>query len=173
MSGMVMRNVSVVGSALRLACLRGVIMEGCSFSGVWRGSQTEGRTVGTDLTEARLDEASIKKTDFTGVNVSRICCRGAKLSSVVFDRAIGDKSDFGQAQLNDVSFRDTVLTGAVFSGATMCSADFSGADLRNAVFEASSIAKATFTKAKYNAKTRWPSGFDPARAGAVLVREEK
>jgi hypothetical protein len=31
------------------------------------------------------------------------------------------------------------------------------------------LTKATVTGARYDALTRWPAGFDPARHGAILV----
>lgn len=49
-------------------------------------------------------------------------------------------------------------------GAKLQQARLQGADLRG-----TSLQKAKLTGAKYDAATRWPSGFDPQAAGAVLT----
>ena len=47
-------------------------------------------------------------------------------------------------------------------GASLSGADVTGADLF----------KADLREAKYNANTKWPEGFDPKAAGAVLVKDD-
>ena len=46
------------------------------------------------------------------------------------------------------------LRGANLSGADLRGANMTGADLR---------------RAEYNSETKWPEGFDPVAAGAVLI----
>ena len=48
-------------------------------------------------------------------------------------------------------------------------ADLSGADLRGAVLEDCLLEGAGLVGARFDAATRWPSGFDPAAAGAIAV----
>ena len=53
------------------------------------------------------------------------------------------------------------LPGANMPGADLTGADLTGANLSDAYLRA----------AKYNANTKWPVGFDPVAAGAVLVED--
>src|SRR5439155_7524193 len=61
--------------------------------------------------------------------------------------------------------RNADLTGADLRGASLRNADLTGADLRGA-----SLHGAILTGARYDARTRWPPGFDPKRHGAKLVK---
>ena len=51
-------------------------------------------------------------------------------------------------------------------GAILINADLRGANLTGA----KALAMAKLTGARYNARTRWPKGCDPMKAGTVLVR---
>ena len=55
------------------------------------------------------------------------------------------------------------------SEANLTSADLSGADLRWAHLTEACLIDANLTGVQYNADTKWPEGFDPQSAGAVLV----
>jgi hypothetical protein len=48
-------------------------------------------------------------------------------------------------------------------------ADLDGADLRGATLTATHLEATNLTGARYDAHTRWPSGFDPEKAGAVRM----
>ena len=56
------------------------------------------------------------------------------------------------------------LGGANLRGTNLRSADLSGANLSGA-----DLSEAHLGSARYNADTKWPEGFDPVAAGAVLV----
>ncbi len=60
------------------------------------------------------------------------------------------------------------MTWANLSGADLRSAELYGADLRGARLE-----HANLHGAYYGAKTQWPTGFDPAAAGAVFEEVEE
>jgi uncharacterized protein YjbI with pentapeptide repeats len=67
--------------------------------------------------------------------------------------------------LYPANLSDADLQGADLRQADLRGADLTGADLRGAILN-----RATLTGARYNTHTRWPSGFDPERHGAILVK---
>ena len=81
-------------------------------------------------------------------------CRGAILVGADLSHF-----DLGGADLTDADLSDADLSGAI-----LWNADLSGADLSRA-----NLVGAMLRLAKYNVDTKWPLGFDPVAAGAVLV----
>ena len=63
-------------------------------------------------------------------------------------------ADLRRARLSDADLSAASLWGADLRGADLCGADLCGADL---------------SEAKYDRETRWPEGFDPIAAGAILA----
>jgi uncharacterized protein YjbI with pentapeptide repeats len=61
--------------------------------------------------------------------------------------------------------RDANLIGVDLGLSDLSNVDLRGADLLNADLETSDL-----KGARYDEQTRWPSGFDPVKAGAVLVK---
>ena len=86
-------------------------------------------------------------------------CRGAILVGADLSHF-----DLGGADLTDADLSDADLSGAILWNAGLNGADLSGADLTNA-----NLVGAMLRLTKYNANTKWPLGFDPEAAGAVLV----
>jgi hypothetical protein len=88
-------------------------------------------------------------------------------------------ADLGGANLDGADLRGADLQGAVLLFADLTVADLRGADLRNAwvwvrLVHEGSTSKATniytrFTGARYDAHTRWPTGFHPHQHGAILT----
>lgn len=97
---------------------------------------------GANLSSAVADHASFRRADLSGALLRRAALRGA---------------DFSHADLRYAHLSGALLQGAVLRGADFSGADLSGADLRHA----------DLRNARYDAATRWPSGFDPRAAGAV------
>jgi hypothetical protein len=67
-------------------------------------------------------------------------------------------ADLREADLGGADLSEADLFGAYLSEANLTGADLGGADLF----------KADLQGTRYNQDTRWPKGFDPAAAGAVL-----
>jgi uncharacterized protein YjbI with pentapeptide repeats len=97
-------------------------------------------------------------------------------------------SDFSNAKLKDACFQGSDLRATNFSGANLEAASFVDADLRGADFRGPNVRRARFPKARleaadmraeglqladlrstYDGRTHWPQGFDPSKAGAVLL----
>lgn len=89
----------------------------------------------------------MKRTD--GNNETPESIGGANLSHVNLRRA-----DLRGADLRDANFRFVDLSGAHLEGADLIGANLDGSNL---------------TRATYDEDTRWPAGFDPRRAGALLM----
>jgi uncharacterized protein YjbI with pentapeptide repeats len=70
-----------------------------------------------------------------------------------------------RASLAQRNLRKADLRGADLSGADLRAADLAGADLTGA-----KLGGAKLEGARYDAHTRWPSGFDPRQHGLVLWR---
>jgi hypothetical protein len=96
-----------------------------------------------------LAGASLRSAALAGANLQRAGMRGADLL----------KADL---QLAD-------LKGADMRGADMRGVNLRGADLRGADFREARMQKADINHALYDDATRWPIGFDPKTAGAMLA----
>jgi pentapeptide repeat protein len=112
---------------------------------------------GADLTQARLTCARLRRADLRSASL-----RGAGLQGV---------------DLTAADLRDAVLQRAVLNGLVSLSCKGSGrrttlefANLCGADFRRAALIGVPLTGARYDRHTRWPSGFDPVKAGALFVR---
>jgi Pentapeptide repeats (8 copies) len=88
--------------------------------------------------------------------------------------------DLSGARLRDAALPSAKLANAKLSGADLTNADLShavltGADLRGAKLQGATLTGADLTNADlkdalYDAKTRWPPGFDARQHAALLVQ---
>jgi uncharacterized protein YjbI with pentapeptide repeats len=130
-----------------------------------------------DLSGAYLYKATAPKADLTGAVLSEAILTGADLSGAILSGAnlTGVEMISAQltgaeliwAKLSDVDLTGVDLSGAFLKNANLAGADLSAADLTGAVLDGAQLARAKYTKI-----TRWPDGFDPVAAGAVLVEEQ-
>jgi uncharacterized protein YjbI with pentapeptide repeats len=97
---------------------------------------------------ASSDESPL--ADLAGARLSGSVLRGAKLV----------KANLAGANLTGVELVNSSLQEADLRGAKLQGADLTGANLTGI----------QLAGALYDAKTRWPSGFDPTRHGALLVQ---
>ena len=154
---------------------------------------------GKQLPGANFENCKLFLANFTEANLQKANFHGANLTSATLTRAKLQGADLHDAQLHAAGLQDTQLQKANLSGADMTGTgmqsvnltgadlrnlkglggitfcNFTGADLRGANFENAidyNKNSAIFTKAKYDRRTRWPVGFDPEAAGAILVKIE-
>jgi uncharacterized protein YjbI with pentapeptide repeats len=92
--------------------------------------------------------------DLSGADLS-----GADLSGANLGGADLDAADLRGANLSRADLREASLSGASLDSANLRGADLSGA----------SLSEYGLFGAGYDGDTRWPDGFDPEEAGAVLV----
>ena len=133
------------------------------------------KLIGTNLQGADLNFAHAAGANFTGADLRDSRITGAYLQAAVFDKANLSGLDLTRANFSGCKFRGADLRKLKGIG-TISKADFTGADLRGA-----NLLKATdnvgnsaiFRNAKYDAKTRWPLGFDIEASKAILDNEEQ
>lgn len=110
-------------------------------------------------------EASMSGGLFVGMNL-----RGADLYWQGLSGA-----DFSRADLREANLSGTRLSGCRFCEADLRGTDFGpsnlggGTRLDGADFRGAQLEGAQFALARYTAQTQWPTGFDPAQAGMILV----
>ncbi len=115
-----------------------------------RGKVDAAIASGADLNGANLNGANLREANLNGANLNGANLSGAKLNG---------------ANLHDADLSAADLSGANLRGANLSDANLSGANLSGAKLRWANLHGAT-----YNADTKWPEGFDPEAAGAVLVK---
>ncbi len=130
----------------------------------WRAQNPDQKI---DMSRAHLYRMNINQADLSDAMMEKVSLHWAWAKEVKFDRA-----NLSQGRLHDTDFRrasfvDANLTGAQLRRSKMNDADLRGADLTNA-----GLKDTILTGAKYNARTKWPAGFDPKAHGAVLVSDQ-
>ncbi len=115
-----------------------------------------------------LDSVDLRNADLAGIDLS-----GRDLSGLDLTGARLRRANLSYAILHGCNLHFTELNGALLSGAdlTMASlveAELTGADLCGAdLGGVRNLTTAILRRARFDAETRWPTGFDPLLAGAV------
>jgi uncharacterized protein YjbI with pentapeptide repeats len=116
---------------------------------------------GADLTGARLDRMDLHNRRLSGLNLSRASLRRAALSGTDLSGSRLDHADFSGADMRGANLTEVSLLETIF-----WKADLSGADLSGS----RQLVMAGLRRARFDATTRWPPGFDPSAAGAEPKR---
>jgi uncharacterized protein YjbI with pentapeptide repeats len=146
---------------------------------------------GSSLAGATLRDASLIGIDLRGANLNQAHFNRANLRCALLTRATASQTRFSGASLRDANLQETDLGAAVLSlvdaqgldlrGAVLETAVLDGADLSEALLHGANLGTAVFgpttyperplllKDARYDAATRWPQGFDPAAAGAMIA----
>jgi len=139
-----------------------------------------------DLSGAELSEMPAEGMHLAGVNLMGANLAGSRLANSSLRESNLSGSDLSRVDLTNAdlfksSFRTANLAGTIFSGAVIYGADFSPPPVRPHMSLAvergraqqserdwlAMLAKAQFDRARYDYSTKWPPGFEPARAGAI------
>ncbi len=185
---------TLLGLSLLLApALAQDVGKGRDFSGKdlqnrdLRREQLDGANLaGANLTAADLTDAVMRKANLRDANLSRARMGGADLTGSDLRQANLELAgiqgaNLSQANLEGLDLKGLSLQGCVLRGANLrgvsgfrdlTRADFRDADLRGAYLLGAvdyNGSSAKFTGAKYDARTRWPKGFDVEGSGAKLV----
>lgn len=107
------------------------------------------------LTQLDLENADLANLNLAGFDLIGLNLRGANLQKTTLSEA-------------DLSWAD--LSNADLQQANLCRAHFFEANLTNTDLTGANVTGTNFSGAKYNASTRWPSGFNPQSVGAELVK---
>ena len=117
----------------------------------WDGQQS---LQGFNLSGKYMHGRSLNGADLRDANLSGANLSFARLSASNLAGANLSEANLRGAHLNEADPGEADLSGADLSFAGLIGAELDGARLRNA---------------KYDSATRWPEGFDPENAGAILV----
>jgi hypothetical protein len=116
--------------------------------------------------------------DLREIDLSGAVARDAYWARVDFSYADFYLADLTRASLRSAiltgaQFRETILEEAVLSDADCSNANFKLANLRGAdLTGCTGLDSAKFEGTVYDARTRFPAGFDPARPGLVPAEHE-
>jgi uncharacterized protein YjbI with pentapeptide repeats len=138
---------------------------------------------GANLQRARLRHAKLSGASLRGADLRHADLRNTSLTDVDLDGADLRFANLTDASLTGRDLRNTKLQNADLQGAYLYDADLRGADLSGADLRAASftppwesptpadakLSNVKLSGARYDRHTRWPSGFDPVKAGAVRV----
>lgn len=128
---------------------------------------------GVDFTQANLSFAHLEEQP----NLEDAVLQGTNLYRAKLYRAHMKNANLRRARLKKTDLFRPTLTDADLSEVdfTTTNADLEDANMENAkLFEADlhtlDLTKAILTEAKYSPKTQWANGFDPEKAGAILIK---
>jgi len=149
--------------------LSGACLVGCQGTPKFNGADL----FGANFQEADLTIAEFKRSNAGGTSFARsivsVCMFWDTLCGPVdFMDAFINASVFLRANLAGSRFTRACLTQSQFSSCTVDQAVFTGADLSMADFsgmERESLEGADLRGALADSETKWPKGFDPAKAG--------
>jgi uncharacterized protein YjbI with pentapeptide repeats len=122
---------------------------------------------------ANLAGANIQGTGLAKVNLQRANLQQANLQGADLAGALLMGANLRKADLRGADLLCTFLGGGCGRSADLTGADLRGTDLQHTDLEFYSrdgFKKVVpLTGARYDARTRWPAGFDPVKHGAVRV----
>ncbi len=134
---------------------------------------------GADFAGAMLDHTSFNRTVFDCTTVWPKGFRPEQKGLVPLPGPGTCKQQlplvYSGLELDSLNFAGLDLRRASFQGMPQSSlrlvgADLSGVDLRGVDFSHAMLQGANLKEAQYDGETRWPRGFDPAKAGARICK---
>jgi uncharacterized protein YjbI with pentapeptide repeats/uncharacterized protein YjdB len=191
--GIDMRGADLRGIEAGYGSARSLDLSGSDLTGaILIADFTGGRFVGANLTSAIFRSSLLYGANFDGAILSQTDFRDAYYDvhtkwPIGFDYAV--KGMFGPGtnlsgamlewrelvnlQLRAANFSSAKMKGANLRGSDLTYADFRNADLSSGSLETvdltgAQLAGTILTGTFYNALTKWPAGFDPVAAGAVV-----
>lgn len=151
------------------ADLSGTILRGASL----RRANLTGANLSFALFNDAIQVPDAERPDLSGATLSFCKLNGALLVRANLNRCFAVGATFDRARLSGAtltngyfdwsSFRDADLTDA-----NLRDADLSETQLQEANLTGADLTGATVKGCQYDARTRWPQGFDPIARGAKL-----
>ncbi|HEX9925861.1 MAG TPA: pentapeptide repeat-containing protein [Anaerolineae bacterium] len=127
---------------------------------------------GADLHWASLNGVKLSGAILIGTNLSGASLRGGDLSETHLVEANLSQADLRRTNLSRTLLGTANLSGAKLYGVNLRKAILTRANLNGADLSGSVLDEITLTGATYDTTTQWPPGFDPAAAGAILVKTD-
>jgi uncharacterized protein YjbI with pentapeptide repeats len=129
----------------------------------------EARMAGASLKHAFLVAAHLARAQLQEAHLDHARLLGANLSGANLTGARMDHAQMQWASFVTASFQGASLVNAQLMGADLVSANLADVDVSGANLEAVLLRGARLRGAKYDAQTRWPTGFDPIGAKAIKI----
>ena len=125
-----------------------------------------------------LNQTDLSCSNLPGDERAEVRFKMAKLLHATLTNARMSGADLSRARLIGANLSGADLSRAELVGANLCRANLSGANLTDArlIFSylmgtdlsGANLTNADLKDAKYDQETKWPEGFDPTAAGAIL-----
>jgi uncharacterized protein YjbI with pentapeptide repeats len=174
-----LQHTELPGSDLAYAYMEGTDLYEAVLSGTQLSQVRlqKAHAVGASFIEARGTQAKLsgdfERAVFNHAVLPRAYLvhadlKEAELEHADFLEAEGEHADIEDSHLAHANFEKSELSFANFRGADTAEVNFTDAYLDGTILTgALNLDSACLSGATYNALTRWPTGFDPRRAGAV------
>lgn len=162
-----MVNANMVGVKLCFADLVSANLKGADM----KGANLKGARFGRPSILGFIDDACLENADLRGVFAEGVDFCNVDLTEADLSGAYLFGANMNHARLNNAKLVGADLTGAKLIGADLCGADLSDAVLADVVLSGVDDKEdvlAVFVQAKYDRSTKWPLGFDPKNAGAII-----
>lgn len=124
---------------------------------------------GLDLSTTTLMFATLTRANLEGANLERADLRAAEIENVNLQAAHLPRANLAGASLYQANLNEADLRGALINGASLKEAKLNRAILQDADLRGTDLQGTEFREATYNRNTKWPDGFDPQAAGAILA----
>ena len=123
----------------------------------------------------------LKRLDIRGLNVSDVIFPKGVLNHILYDAhtqwsdgfdhqncgAIGPKANLSNTDLSGLDLSDLDLSKANFSNTNLTNTNLENAIIYGACFSNTELHRSTLNRARYDANTQWPDGFDYQNCGAL------
>lgn len=166
LTGAHLQGTFLIEAHLAGADLRGAHLDAAHLEWVRLG---EARMAGASLQHAFLVAAHLARAQLQDAHLEHARLLGANLSGANLSGTRMDHAQMQWASFVTANFQGASLVNAQLMGADLVSANLADVDVSGANLEAALLRGARLRGAKYNAQTRWPSGFDPIGAKAIKI----
>lgn len=138
--------------------LAGAQLSGANLAGVRleRAAMSKAVLAGADLTNANMSGADLAGCNFADADLQRANLEMADLTGANLLQARLEQVDAALANLSRAN-----LVGAQLGGADLTDANLEGADLRGTDLSDCRLDRVRIEAVRWDASTRWPSGFIP------------
>ena len=167
LSGVYLNGASLVEAHLAETHLENAYLEHAHLEWARLG---EAHLAGAHLKGAFLVAAHLGNADLTGADMGGARLVGTNLAGAHLVGANLEGACLQWANLVAANLMGAILSEANLEGAELKWANLARANLAGADLEDTHLTWARLRGAIYDARTRWPAGFDPIPAGAEMMR---
>jgi uncharacterized protein YjbI with pentapeptide repeats len=154
------------------AILRGARIDGMFREAILTNADLEGADGELQFFESKLDglwapSVNLANVKFMGGSAKGAVFAHGKFTGGVFEALDLSGADLSYADLSGAYLGHVNLSGANLARARLLAFEGKAVDLKGANLEGANLDGTLMTSAVYDCTTRWPTGFDPGKAGAV------